>query len=447
MEHPGDRKVIRIGYDLLEEVRLLLTQGQPVGQAAVPTLDLHVALLRGFILGAGIPLLEIPPVPAGHKFAICLTHDIDFVGIRRHGIDHSTVGFLYRSTFGAIHGLVRGRLSIRRVLKMWRAALAWPFVLLGLRSDFWEPFEWYLRVEKNLPATYYVIPYKRRRGDRVGGGRPSARRATAYDVSDLGEWSDRLVNAQCEIGVHGIDAWHSIGHARDERSRVAKFTHTPVAGIRIHWLLRNSDTAAVLDEAGYLYDSTFGYNETVGFRNGTTQVFRPIGVHQLLEVPMHIQDGALFFPDRLDLTESDAWARCTRILEHARQAGGVLTVLWHDRSHGPERFWGDFYVRLVAGLKATDGWFATAGDVARWFNRRRSVRFEQSADGNSYSISSDGEEIHPPLTIRLHRPIGEQYAGAQRVDTVDAPWNGRPGLDLTRNLELTTRPVGLPSPV
>ena len=81
-------------------------------------------------------------------------------------------------------------------------------------------------------------------------------------------------------------------------------------GIRMHWLLRDARTPSVLENAGYAYDSTVGYNETVGYRAGTTQVFRPQGVRRLLELPLHIQDGALFYPQQLDLSEADAWKSC-----------------------------------------------------------------------------------------------------------------------------------------
>ena len=53
----------RIGYDLFGEVRTLLTVGQPPENASIPTLELHIALLRDLIVVCGFPLVEIPPVP------------------------------------------------------------------------------------------------------------------------------------------------------------------------------------------------------------------------------------------------------------------------------------------------------------------------------------------------------------------------------------------------
>jgi len=63
-------RVVRLGYDLFQEVQFLLSAGQPLEQASIPTLDIHIRMLRNWILSEGIPLLEIPPVPGGHSFAV-----------------------------------------------------------------------------------------------------------------------------------------------------------------------------------------------------------------------------------------------------------------------------------------------------------------------------------------------------------------------------------------
>jgi hypothetical protein len=436
----SDSTVMRLGYDLFEEVRFLFSSGQPIEHAHIPTLEIHIRMLRHWILDAGIPLLEIPPAPARQSFIVCLTHDIDFVGIRNHRFDHSMWGFVYRATVGALLNLIRGRISLTGLFRSWLAAASLPFVYAGWARDFWEPFEWYMGIEKGLPATYFLIPFKRRQGENVPG-RHASRRATAYDVGDLPHWTATLLEQGCELGVHGIDAWHSADKGRDELAKIEAVTGESSIGIRIHWLLRDANTPSVLERAGYAYDSTFGYNETAGYRAGTSQVFRPLGAQILLELPLHIQDGALFYPHRLDLSEAEAEKRCQALIDNARQFGGVLTLLWHDRSHGPERFWGDFYVRLLQTLRSSDGWFGTAAQVISWFRKRREVRFErvEAADGTAQtSLRYHGEEILPPLNIRVHRPYGGATDPGSRCETtsdfVDIPWNGETGDELRRLL-------------
>jgi hypothetical protein len=425
----GNGVVVRLGYDFFEEVRTLLECAQPAELAATPTLDTHVAVLRTWILAAGITLIEVPPVSPGHPFAVSLTHDIDFIGIRRHWLDHSMWGFLYRTSLGGLRDFVTRRIGFGRLVRMWLAATSLPFVYLGWLKDFWQPFEWYLRAESGLPATYYLIPFKGRPGERVTS-RHASRRASPYGAEDVADWASRLEAEGCEVGVHAIDGWHSAEKGREERARIGQVAGRDDLGVRTHWLLQDGHSPEVLEQGGYTYDSTAGYNETIGYRNGTGQVFRPLGCRTLLELPLHIQDGALFYRQQLHLSEPDAHLRCGTLIEHARQHGGVLTVLWHDRSHGPERFWGDFYVQLLDRLKREQAWFGSARQIVEWFRRRRGVRFvrRDTTDRTAISVECGSGPVSPPLTVRIHRPDAERR-GLQS-STRDITWDGASRLNL-----------------
>ena len=106
---PGGPSRLRVGYDLFKEAHQILNAGQPAANAGSATLELHIALLRDLITKSGIPLVEIPPVPEGHNFIVCLTHDIDHPVLRNHCCDRTMVGFLYRATIGAIVNFCGGR--------------------------------------------------------------------------------------------------------------------------------------------------------------------------------------------------------------------------------------------------------------------------------------------------------------------------------------------------
>jgi len=113
----------RIGYDLFAEIRSLLTVGQPAANASLPALELHIALLRDLIIACGVSLVEVPPIPAGHQFVVCLTHDVDHPSIRQHQWDHTMFGFLSRALFASVLRVFGGQLSIRDVLRNWTAVL------------------------------------------------------------------------------------------------------------------------------------------------------------------------------------------------------------------------------------------------------------------------------------------------------------------------------------
>jgi hypothetical protein len=196
----------------------------------------------------------------------------------------------------------------------------------------------------------------------------------------------------------------------------------------MHWLYFNNESPAVLDRAGFAYDSTCGFNDTVGYRAGTGQVFKPIGVKNLLELPMHIQDTALFYPGRMHLTESEAWKLCLEALENSRRNGGVLTILWHDRSLAPERLWGDFYEKLLARLEDSDTWFATASQVVSWFRMRRAIRFQTvRKDGNQIEIQL--ESVPPGQSPDF--AIRASWMGPdQKIHHSEVPLAGRKELTL-----------------
>ena len=189
----------------------------------------------------------------------------------------------------------------------WRAVRIAAVRVSRLGRDFWEPFEWYLRVEQGLPATYFLIPFKGRAGEHVPGGTEprGGRRPTTSATS--ARWPATLERAQaassaCTASTPGT-AWSK---GRDELARIVRDGRGRTDRHPDALAACRRARLAVLEQAGYSYDSTAGYNETIGYRNGTTQVFRPLGARTLLELPLHIQDGALFYPARLDLSE----ARC-----------------------------------------------------------------------------------------------------------------------------------------
>ena len=132
----------RIGYDLFQETRTLLTAGQPVANAQIPTLEHHIELLRHLITECGISLVEIPPVPDGYRFIACLTHDVDHPSIRLHKRDHTVFGFVYRATIGSVWKLFRGQISTLDLLKNWLAVLKLPFIYMGfvLTQPQWKGF-------------------------------------------------------------------------------------------------------------------------------------------------------------------------------------------------------------------------------------------------------------------------------------------------------------------
>ena len=220
----------------------------------------------------------------------------------------------------------------------------------GLAKDFWNQLDRYLALEGDLASTFFVIPTK---GDAGvdSDGRIKARRASRYALADIADDLKKLLSANCEIAVHGIDAWRDSAKGRDEREHIQEITGASARqafGCTGFTSIRKRHR--LLEKAGFHYDSTVGYNETIGYRAGTAQVFKHPDVDHLLELPLHIMDTALFYPSYMNLSDEQAGAAMLPLIENAARFGGVLTINWHDRSLGPERLWGDVYVNSAPRL-------------------------------------------------------------------------------------------------
>jgi hypothetical protein len=406
LQRSGDRTLVRIGYDLFREVRALLTAGQPVENAGIPTLELHIALLRELILGYGIPLVEIPPVPGGYSFIACMTHDVDHPSVRQHKWDHTTFGFLYRALLGSVRDLIRGGMSTRSLAANWAAAFKLPLTYVGLAKDFWRDFaDRYLEREKGFKSTFFLIPFKNRAGTARDGDAPPFR-ASRYGAQDIADVVQRLTASGCEVGLHGIDAWLDSDRGREELQEIRRLTKDSEIGVRMHWLYYDEQLSPTkLEKAGAAYDSTVGYNGTAGYRAGATQVYRPLGATRLLELPLHVMDTAMFYPDHLGLSRQEARKLLTRMIENAVRFGGCLTVNWHDRSLAPERLWDSCYGDLLQDLKSKGAWFSTAGQAVSWFRKRRSVTFEtddREPATTNVCVPADGRSL-PGLRLRTYK--------------------------------------------
>jgi hypothetical protein len=302
-----------------------------------------------------------------------------------------------------------------------------PLVYIGFANDFWLGFEdRYREVEEGLCSTFFVIPFKNHPGSDSQG--MAARfRASRYCARDITSAIGKILVGGCEVGLHGIDAWTDSSKGREEFEEIRQVTGEAKIGVRMHWLYYDQQSPVALEEAGAAYDSTIGYRETVGYRAGTTQVYKPLQATRLLELPMHIMDTALFYPAYLGLSSRQATTLIGQMVDNVAKFGGCITINWHDRSLATERLWDACYRDLVQEMKNRGAWFATAGQATFWFQKRRLVRFETNclgADTLRSTSTIDSSDTLPGLLLRSHKaqaPCGTDSKGTKQY--VDVAFN------------------------
>jgi peptidoglycan/xylan/chitin deacetylase (PgdA/CDA1 family) len=406
----SEMQMLRIGYDLFDEIEYLITQGQDAEYAHCPTLDIHIELLKRWILDSGIQIIEIPPVPEPYNFTVCLTHDVDFINITDHRFDSSVLGYILRSIFPTSLTNWRSKIVWYRIVRNWKALVSLPFVYLGMAKDIWFDIDRYCEIEKDIPSTYFFLPFKGKPG-KANGKIQSNSRGMKYDINDYKSLIDSLLNQGHEVGLHGIDAWDDDGKGRQEREVLGNLTGQNEVGIRIHWLYFKRKSPSLLEGAGFRYDSTLGYNDAIGYKAGTSQIFKLPDTKKLLELPLTIMDTTLFYKKRMGVTESKAYKMIKKLINQSKKFGGVLTINWHTRSLNPERNWDDFYLALLDLLKSENVWFASAGQAVRWFELRRKIEFKKVSfqdDMVNIQFQNENYDNTPAFQVRIHTPQSMQ---------------------------------------
>ena len=279
--------------------------------------------------------------PGSQPFAICLTHDIDTVyrPLRSKGYEIAKAlkdGHLKRAgnTF----------LQLRS-----KKLPAWNFKEIAELEESYGA----------CSSFYFLAPEK-------------GAREYAYALEEvLGEICT-LRDGGWEVGLHGgCEAYMNPERLQAEKRRLEKILGRQVVGYRNHYLkCRVPETWELLEKAGFRYDTTLGYSDCVGFRNGMCHPFRPFNLNtgremDVLEIPLAVMDRTLLH--YMGLSPEQAWTQMEHLLATAERLHGVITVLWHN-----EFMLGTalrFYRKILEYGRDKGAWMTSGEEIEMWWKK------------------------------------------------------------------------------
>jgi len=282
--------------------------------------------------------------PDNRNFALCLTHDVDRV----------KKSYQYFTYFA-------------KTLR--------PYHLLSMflkEEPYWN-FEKIMDLERkhDVKSTFFFLNEKKK--TRMLSPKDFLLRYGRYDIHDpkIVEVICKLYSDDWEIGVHGsYDSFKNKDLLRQEKKELEEIVGDDIIGIRQHYLnLENKKTWKFQQEAGFRYDSSFGFRTKIGFRDNKYLPFHPFNNSAFLVIPLAIMDSALF-DSSIDL--NDAWKRCKRLIEQTEKQHSLLTVLWHQRVFNEKEFpgWSKIYEKIIIECKKRNAWVATTGEIAKWYGEK-----------------------------------------------------------------------------
>jgi len=160
-----------------------------------------------------------------------------------------------------------------------------------------------------------------------------------------------------EVGLHGSYlSYKDFDLLLQEKSLLETILGHRVEGVRQHFLQWTKDTWKNQQKAGFLYDSTFGYRDRIGFRNECYSLFTPAGLPGFYVVPLAIMDKNI-------MGQSDPLASVTNLADIARANHACLVVNWHQRVFNEQEFpmYSSIYQKIIEACLQREAQCMTIG--------------------------------------------------------------------------------------
>jgi hypothetical protein len=164
-----------------------------------------------------------------------------------------------------------------------------------------------------------------------------------------------------ELGLHASPACSSDAERLVyEKNLIEKNTGRNIDSCRIHRLeYHYKRTIDSLEQAGFLYDSTFGFNNAIGFRGGISHIFMPYKKN-VIEIPLMIMDMTLW--KYLRLSPTNSLKLIQELINRATQNGGIITLNWHSDYASYDEFFTVFR-KTIEFLIRKDARFITINQI------------------------------------------------------------------------------------
>src|ERR1700687_813876 len=309
-----------MGIEERDEVGRIPDSGMIFNRQGISSRKPYATLLMAWLEnslrnGDGVELLPKAPSPLrGVEHLVVCSHDIDFYYCDR------------RTTFIR---LLKNMVIAGQVYRDWSFfASNCAMILQLLRGrrpgDYLVPLTNAVRA-KGFTSTLFAVPTHGHRRD------PN------YRIEQIALSLREAQKNGLSVAVHG-----SSTHAGAECALVAEarilenILYKKPLGSRQHWLRfdRHAKLFRAVEEAKLLFDSSLGFTDRTGFRNGASFAFPPYNFkeekpHGFLEIPLVLMDGALAAESRT--TGQDPQGIADEVLRESRNwSWGGISVLWHN---------------------------------------------------------------------------------------------------------------------
>ncbi len=290
--------------------------------------------------------------PNDHSWALLLTHDIDDIEVQNRHLFLSLLYFPSNGDIKGMYNLIKGRLN--------------------KQYSPYNNFKKIITVEQqyNATSTFFFLSSP----DDIFGHK--------YILEEKTEIFDYIRDQNSEIGFHtGYHQYDDCEKIKKEKRHMEKIIGTSLLGVRNHVLrFQTPQTWSILADAGFGYDTTYGYIDMIGFRNGLCHPFMPYNVEtdqpiDILEIPLNIQDWTISFI--MKNNPDQAWILIKQLIDTVKRYHGVLNILWHNwtfsypTSIGTmfEKEWTRMYEKILQYATENNAWITDCKNFYEYYQK------------------------------------------------------------------------------
>ncbi|MGH9687887.1 MAG: hypothetical protein ACRD5K_12430, partial [Candidatus Acidiferrales bacterium] len=282
--------------------------------------------------------------------------------------------------------LVISFLESRRASVLDSGAVRVLKALLGMRVDDFIPALLETENRQEFRSTLFVIAESPHRRD------------ANYKVAEIGTQLRKAAQCGFDIELHG--SYTSIVEKQDLRSEaneLSSFLSRPPIANRQHWLRFDSHQKlfGAIEQARIACDSTLGFSDQVGFRNGAAFSFPPYDFAReqpcnFLEIPLAIMDRALVHEARSSGQPYPEMAEA--VFRESRSRGwGGFAVLWHNPMEDvyvPKEVNQVFWNRARGRSAFREKWMSAAEFMAATLGRYQNAGLLKNLDFHAEPVYS-----------------------------------------------------------
>ncbi len=247
------------------------------------------------------------------------------------------------------------------------------FKLLYLKlfkEDAWFNFKEILAIERNLNirSTFFFMSSKGKKGNFRNSDYTVSRKKFKKVFQDI-------ESNKSEVGLHG-----SFGTCNDEslyKNDLKKLEYK-VIGNRFHFLEFDVEkTIPILEKSDIRFDSTMGFAEHPGFRNGICYPFYLYDIEKdapstVLEIPLILMDGTLQNKKYVNISRDKAVEYVLPLIQEVRKFNGVFSILWHNTHFSEYKFkgWKEVFIEICNLCISNGSQFKNGSDILKTYEYR-----------------------------------------------------------------------------